>query len=480
MELPQQKEFLGHPRALLVLCHTEFWERFAYYGMRAILVLYMVKALQYTDTKGYAIYGAFAGLVYMTPLIGGMLADRLIGSQRAIITGIILMAIGYFSMAVKQPFFFYAAIGFQIIGNGYFKANMSATIGKIYTEKDPRRDGAYTLFYMAVNLVAFVTPIVCGWIGSRFGYQYGFLTAGIGMLIGLFVFLSGRKDIGDSGAISRAEALKEPLFAGLSKNAVWYICTILSIPVAVLLVLQAEWIKYSISIFGGAFLIYIIIESLKSPRAERGGIFTIIILMVFSMSFWACFEQAGSSMTLFTERLIDRTVMGFTVATPMFQSINPLLIVLLGIPFSKLWEYLAKTRYNPSSPLKMAVGLLILGAGFFVLFIAAKLAGEGSKASIWFIVLVYFLHTTGELCFSPVGLSMVSKLSPLRLSSLLMGAWMLSSAFAHIIAGAIAALTGGDAGYAGVFRMITFFAVGASIGLIILTPLLKKLGGKNV
>jgi len=448
--------------------------------MRAILILYMVKALQYADSKASLIYGAFAGLVYMTPLIGGMLADRLIGNQRAIITGMILMAIGYFCMAVKLPFFFYAAIGLQIVGNGYFKANMSASIGKIYDEKDPRRDGAYTLFYMAVNFGAFVTPLVCGWIVSKSDYQFGFLTAGIGMVIGLIVFLTGKHSLGDCGKAAEPEVLKEIFFAGMSKNTIWLIGTFICIPLASLIVFQAEWVTYGVSIFGGGFLIYIIIEALKSPPSERGGIFTIVSLMVFSMTFWACFEQAGSSMTLFTERLIDRTIFGKTIETPMFQAINPLLIVLLGIPFLKLWEYLAKTQFNPSSPLKMGIGLIILAAGFFVLFIAAQLAIDGNKASIWFIFLVYFLHTTGELCFSPVGLSMVSKLSPLRLSSLLMGSWMLSSAFAHIIAGAIAALTGGDAGYTGVFRMIAYFAAGAGVGLIILTPFLKKLGGKNV
>ncbi len=478
-EAVKQRTFFGHPGVMCMLFFTEMWERVSYYGMRAILVLYMVKGLKYVDSEAYSIYGATTGLIYMTPLLGGMIADRFLGNQRAIIVGCLLMAIGNFVLMIPNNLFFFAALGIIIIGNGYFKANMSTVVGKLYEKDDPRRDGAFTLFYMGVNLGALIAPILCGTIAEKYGWNYGFAIAGVGMLLGLILFTIFRKHLGDRGLAPRPEAFKEPLVAGISKNSVWIICTVLSIPAAAFLVSVANWVKVIIPVFGVAFLLYIVYEALRGDPKERGGIFTILILTVFSITFWACFEQAGSSMNIFTDRFVDKTVGKFTIPTTWFQSINPIFIFALGIPFSWLWTYLGKTRFNPTSPLKMALGILQLAAGFFVMVIAAKTAATTGKAPFLLIVLAYFLHTTGELCLSPVGLSMVSKLSPGRLSALLMGAWLLSASFANIIAGIIAGFTSGDAGYEGVFMVIVKVAVVVSIILILITPLLKKLVGRK-
>ena len=475
----KQRTFLGHPGVMAMLFFTEMWERVSYYGMRAILVLYMVKGLHFEEANAYSIYGACTGLIYMTPLIGGMIADRFLGNQRAIMVGCFLMALGNFVLMVPNELFFFAALGIIVIGNGYFKANMSTVVGKLYEKDDPRRDGAFTLFYMGVNLGAFIAPFSCGVIGELFGWNYGFAAAGIGMLFGLILFTKFKKHLGDRGLAPRPEAFKEPLFAGLSKRTVWIVGTILSIPLAAALVSQANWVKIIVPVCGIIFLIYIVFEAMRSTPKERGQIFTILILTIFSISFWACFEQAGTSITIFTDKCIDRSVGAITVPITLFQSINPFFIIILGIPFSMIWTYLGKTRFNPSSPLKMALGILQLAAGFFVLVLAAKTAATSGKASLWFLVLGYFLHTTGELCLSPVGLSMVSKLSPTRFAALLMGAWLLSASFANIIGGAIAGFTEGAAGYDGVFMVIVKAAVVVAILLIIITPLLKKMVGQK-
>jgi len=467
-----------------MLFFTEMWERVSYYGMRALLVLYMVKGLQYANSDAYSIYGAYTGLVYMTPLLGGMLADRLIGNRRAIIAGCILMALGEFALMIETPLFFFGGLGILIIGNGLFKPNMSTIVGKIYDVKDPRRDGAFTIFYMGINLGAFLAPLTCGIIGEKFGWKWGFGLSGIGMLLGLIIFIIFKKHLGDKGAPPNPEALNKPVFAGISKNMLWIAGAVLCIPIVSLLVSQAQWIKILIPVFGILFIVYITFESFRSTKQEAGSIFTIVILMVFSMTFWACFEQAGSSINIFTDTLVDKTIfkgtsMAFTVPTTVFQSINPFFIIALGVPFSMLWSYLGKTKLAPSSPFKMALGILQLALGFLVMVYAAKAAANGMKASLWLIVLAYFLHTTGELCVSPVGLSMVTKLAPVRLAALLMGAWFLSNSFANVIGGAIATLTSGDAGYESVFMLIVKVATVVGVTLLFLTPLLKKLAGKK-
>jgi len=467
-------EFFGHPKGLFVLFFSELWERFSFYGMRALLVLYMTKALQYADERAYGIYGAYVGFVYATPLIGGMLADRFLGARRAIVIGGILMAFGHFSMAIEHPVFFFGAMALIIAGNGFFKPNISTLVGSLYKRGDARRDGAFTIFYMGINIGAGLAPLLCGYFGERLGWHWGFTLAGVGMLVGLSVFLWGQHLIGEFGRPPRPEALREKL-AGIPKPFVLYAAILLFVPFAAYMLTRPAWVQTGVYAIAPLFVLYVVFEALRSSPEERGRLFVILVLILFSMLFWASFEQAGSSMNIFTDRHVDRHVFGWEVPTTWFQAVNPAFIILLAIPFSTLWVRLGRAGRNPSSPVKFGFGLLQLALGFIAMVVAASRASDNGSSHLFWLVLAYFLHTTGELCLSPVGLSTVTKLSPVRLVGLMMGMWFLSSAFAGVLSGQIAALTGAEAGYQRVFQMIVYFAGGAGILLLLLSPFLKKL-----
>jgi len=469
-----REELFGHPKGLFILFFAELWERFSFYGMRALLVLYMVYALQYADELAAGIYGAYIGFVYATPLIGGMLADRFLGYRRAIVTGGVLMSLGHFAMAIEHKVFLFGAMALIIAGNGFFKPNISTMVGSLYDRQDPRRDGAFTIFYMGINIGAGLSPLLCGYLGERIGWHYGFTLAGVGMLIGLGVFLWGQKMIGDVGLPPRPDAFREQI-AGIRKTVFLYLCIAAFIPFAGYMLTRPTWVQNGVYIIGPIFLAYIVYEAMRSPREERGRLFVVLSLIVFSITFWACFEQAGSSMNLFTDRHVDRHVFGWEVPTTWFQSVNPAFIILLAIPFSALWIRLGRAGKNPTAPIKFGLALVQLAAGFVAMVIAAKSASGGGLSHLFWLVLAYFLHTTGELCLSPVGLSTVTKLSPLRLTGLMMGVWFLSNAFAGVLSGQIAALTGAEAGYEKVFTMIVFFAGGAGVLLMLLSPFLKRL-----
>ncbi len=467
--------FLGHPKGLYVLFFSEMWERFSYYGMRALLIFYMTKVLQYSDEVASWRYGAYTGLVYATPLFGGMIADRFLGYRRAIVLGGILMALGHFAMAVEHPIFFYGALALLIAGNGFFKPNISTLVGTLYPQGDARRDGAFTIFYFGINLGAFFSPLVCGLIGETYGWHYGFTLAGIGMVIGLTVFVKGSRWLGDHGLPPRPEALREPILGRLNKSWALYIAIVLFLPLAAVLVYQPRSVQAIVPVLGVLFLAYIGFELARSTREERGRIIVILVLVFFSITFWACFEQAGSSLNLFTDRHVDRTVFGWTIPASVFQSVNPGFILLLSIPFAMMWTKLGRANRNPSSALKFTLGLFQMAAGFVAMVIAARQANDSGSAHLGWLILAYLLHTTGELCLSPVGLSMITKLAPMKLAAMLMGVWFLSNAFANVIAGMIAAVTSGEAGYEGVFTMIVYFAAGAGAVLLLLVPFLKKL-----
>ena len=468
-------EIFGHPKGLFLLFFVEMWERFSFYGMRALLTLYMVKSLMYEHSEAMGTYGAYTGLVYATPLFGGMLADRFLGYRKAIMIGGVLMALGHFAMAIEQPLFFYGALGLLIAGNGLFKPNISTLVGTLYPEGDPRRDGAFTIFYMGINLGAFLAPLICGFIGETYGWHYGFGLAGIGMVLGLLLFMKWQSLVGEHGLPPKPQLFSERSVVGVSNLNALYIAIAIAVPFFGLLVSRPTWVQWSLPFLGGGALIYILREAFKCTREERDRIFVIIVLVFFSITFWACFEQAGSSLTLFTKDHVDRNFFGWEIPASMFQSINPMFILILAIPFSLLWSKLGRVNRDPSSPMKFALALFQIGLGFVALIIAAQQAADGNKAAMGWIILAYFLHTTGELCLSPIGLSMVTKMAPKHLAALLMGVWFLSNAFANVIAGRIAAFTGGDAGYEGVFTIIVYVSVGAGIVLVLITPILKRL-----
>lgn len=437
-----------HPPGLYLLFFTEMWERFSYYGMRAILVLYLTKSLisgglGMSNTMAMSIYGFFTGAVYFTPMIGGYLTDRFLGKRLAITIGGVTMAIGNLVLFANQSkTAFFIGLALLIIGNGFFKPNISTLVGDLYSKNDARKDAAFTIFYMGINIGAFFSPLIVGFLAEdffkttvngveHFGFKFGFLAAAIGMIVGQLLFnLLGNRFLGDIG--------KKPV--GVTNTV-------------------SE-------------------EEKKRPltKGEKSRVKVIIILTFFVIFFMAGFEQAGSSLTLYTDKFIDRTVFGWTVPTSWFQSLNPLFIVIFAPIISVLWVKLSKTkRGDLPTPTKMAVGLMLLGAGFAVLVPALIQTGTGDtsavKANMIFMVLTYLLHTIGELCLQPVGLSMTSKLAPVKLASLMMGVWLAGSGVANILAGQLASTTE-TLGYFEVFMVIG--GVTVFLGLVLLS-LSKKL-----
>ncbi|MFH1222964.1 MAG: peptide MFS transporter [Pseudomonadota bacterium] len=402
MDIDQQK--IKQPNGIYFLFTVEMWERFNYYGMRALLVLFMTKFLMFNTEKAGTVYGWFTGLVYMTPLIGGYIADRYWGKGKAIIVGCILMAIGQFIMAYTSvtasvPLFYFSLLVI-VIGNGFFKPNIAATVGLLYEKNDPRRDGGFTIFYMGVNLGAFMAPIVCGTLGERMGWGYGFAAAGVGMLIGLFTFMWGNKRfLGDKAACPRiTNAAGEKSYC-----------------------------------HGDAPL----------TKDEKQRIAVIFIMMFFVIFFWASFEQAGSSLTLFAEYSTNRVISvgswTWTIPTTWFQSLNPLFIFMLAPFFARFWIKLAIANKEPATVYKFVWGLVLLALGFVVMVGGAYGAAGGKMVGMIWLIGAYLLHTMGELCLSPVGLSMVTKLSPLKFTSLLLGVWHLANFAANLVSGLFAA-----------------------------------------
>lgn len=398
---------MKQPPGLYLISFTSIWERFSYYGMRAFLILYMANAvisgnpkanlggLGLSESTSGLIYGIFTGSCYLLPLLGGFLADRFIGKRRSVLIGGILIMLGHFTLAADAGFVpFFIGLTVLAIGNGFFKPTAASMIGDLYEPGDKRRDSAFTIYYMLFNGGAFLAPIICGFFGETYGYRYGFLTAAFGMLLGLIVYVSGQKKyLGNIGLKpvkvdkATAQAEKKPL-----------------------------------------------------TKEEVDRISVIVVLLFFVTFFWAGFEQAGSTLTLFTDKYIDKTVFGWSVPTSWFQAINPIFIVILGPVFSKLWMTLTRKGKNPPTPMKMGMGMIALGAGFIFMIGAVmqrggNVADVNVKASILWIIGTYMLHTIGELLVSPIGLSMVTKLAPIRLASLFMGVWYLSSFVANILSG---------------------------------------------
>ncbi|WP_050614104.1 peptide MFS transporter [Bacillus testis] len=441
--MTQQKNKSKHPPGLYLLFFTEMWERFSYYGMRGILVLYLTKeivsgGLGMNSAVAMSIYGFYTGAVYITPMIGGWLSDMYLGKRLAITIGGITMALGNFVMFLGDAkWSMYLGLILLIIGNGFFKPNISSLVGDLYDEKDPKRDAAFTIFYMGINLGAFFAPLIIALVTDKimggmqgdvfvYGYKYGFLISSIGMVIGQVLFNAlGNKYLGDLG--------KKPNGRQVVDN----------------------------------------VAAKKQPltKVEKQRTTAILILACFVVFFWAGFEQAGSSLTLYTDKFVDRTIFGFEIPTPWFQSVNPLFIILLAPLVSILWVKLGNSkRGDLSSPSKMGIGMVLLGLGYMILLVAVMGTGSNeeqivSKAHIIFIVLTYLFHTLGELFLSPVGLSTVSRIAPVKLASLLMGVWLASSGVANILAGQLASVTQ-SLGYFEVFAVIGAMAIVLGLTLL--------------
>jgi len=498
-----------HPRALFLLFMVELWERFSYYGMRALLVLYLTSetlkgGFAFGEKSAYGIYAAYGALVYLTPLAGGFLADKILGFRRSIIWGALLMAAGQFvlSTSIGNEYLLYAGLGLLVIGNGFFKPNISSLIGRLYPQGDPRRDGAFTIFYMGINIGAFLTPLTCGTVGELEGWNYGFLCAGAGMLVGLGIFLytasSGALERyadppagGDQplsvaarepGDLATAPTGKTPAPAAVRSPLLVYLGTFLALPVAALLIRQNDVMDYLLAVVGLGAIGYMLYLSFQYPVVERQRMWVIVVLLVFTAVFWTFFELAGSALSLFTMRNVDKNVLGQEFTTSNFQAVNAFFIMLFAPVFSVMWIRMAKSGLEPSAPLKFALGLFLLGAGFLVLNLGKAAAVAGIMPAM-FLILLYLLHTLGELALSPVGLSLVTKLAPAKIVGFMMGFWFLSSAIAHQAGKWIAGETVAPKDATpeqtmdlalGVFNNVGLFAIGAGVLLVLLSPLIKK------
>ena len=428
------------PPALYLLFFVEMWERMSYYGMRALLVLYMTAATTaggfgWSKSDALSLYGWYTGLVYLTPLLGGYVADRFLGLRKSVTLGATIMMIGHIAMAVPGLSSFYLGLGCLILGNGFFKPCMGQLVGGLFAEGDRRRDGAYTIFYVGVNTGAFIAPFVSGTLGEKYGFHWGFGAAAVGMFIGQVLFLTvGPKLLGNIGIKPAALVQKEKNIAGQVRSAL--------------------------------------------SKIEKDRLFVIFALMFFVVIFWTAFEQAGGLMTLYTAEKVNRLVLGFEIPTTWFQSLNPVFIMTLGPLFAWMWTRLALKGRDPSAPQKFGWALLLMGVGFTFMVFAAQESAASGMASVHWILLSYFFQTCGELCMSPVGLSMVNKLTPNRFGTIMMGVWYLSFAVANKMSGVVGSFAE-KLGETQLFAAIaaTAFVCGAALLLFVAKPLQRKMHG---
>ena len=479
----KSEDVLGHPRGLFVLFYAEMWERFSYYGMRALLILYLTKFWLFSDGKSNLIYGAYTSLVYITPVLGGYLADRWLGQRKAVLFGGVLLAFGHLFMAVEgmhgvaDPLVkqadpainvFWLALALIIVGSGFLKANISVIVGQLYRMTDTRRDAAYTIFYMGVNVGAALGTILVGYLGETIGWAWGFGLAGIGMVLGLIIFVIGKPALKGNG---------EPPVPLLRPRELQLYAVGVGAVVVIWFLVQYQGIIQNLLIVSGvAMLLYTLYEAFKLPKEPRERMFAILFLIALNPLFWGLFEQAGGSLSLYTDRFVDRQ----GVPTSLFQSINPIYIVLLAPLFAALWQWLGKKGLEPSAPAKFGLALAQVGLSFLVFVWGARAVGVENMTPVIFVFLIYLLATTGELCLSPVGLSAMTRLAPLHLGSFIMGAWFYMTAVGNFVAGKIGEATGGESGEMskeltlGIYNQIGWVTMGVAVVVLLVSPLVKR------
>ncbi|WP_155265335.1 peptide MFS transporter [Sphingomonas segetis] len=544
----RKPEFLGHPKGLYMLFFAEMWERFSYYGMRALLIFYLTQHWLFSDGKSNLIYGAYTSLVYITPLLGGYMADRWLGQRKAVLFGAVLLTAGHFTMAIEgtggqsDPTInvFWLALALIIVGSGFLKANISVMVGQLYPLTDVRRDGAYTIFYMGINVGAAIGTIIAGYLGQTYGWAYGFGAAGVGMLLGLVVFVIGKGLLRGAGEAPRplrankewmlyaaglvgvviiwgliqyqdviqtllvfsgilllgyvaiqatfeipygsiAKSPKTPfrvMVAGILLMLVQPISTTFGLPFAEQALAGGLPLSAWVAIVGFLVILGVMTtEKMGLENDARDRIFAILFLVALNPVFWGLFEQAGGSLNLYTDRYVDRG----GVPASIFQSINPIYIILLAPLFAGLWVVLGKRGLEPSAPAKFGLALLQVGAGFLLFVLGAHTVGPAAMTPVIFVFLIYFLHTTGELCLSPVGLSAMNRLSPKFMASLIMGAWFYMSAVGNFVAGKIGEATGGESGEMtkeatlSIYHTIGWVAVAIGVFVLAVSPFVKRL-----
>jgi POT family proton-dependent oligopeptide transporter len=486
-----RRGFFGHPPALATLFFTEMWERFTFYGMRALLVLFLVDAVSnggygLDDKTATAIYGLYTAAVFMAALPGGWIADRLIGAQRAVLAGGLLMTLGNVMLAIPgPPTLFFGGLVVIILGVGLLKPNISTLVAELYPEGGARRDAGFTLFYMGINLGAFIGPLIAGWLALRHGWRIGFLAAAVGMPLGLLQFWMSRSLLGTAGVAPH----RPDGGSGLRRDWAALGIAMLLLAVVALLLFSgalvvspaplAKGAAYVLVGMAAAYFLYLFLGAGLEP-AERRRVQVVLVMFVACALFWSGFEQAGSSMNLFAKRHTDRFLGGFEIPAGWFQSVQPAFVILFAPVFSALWVWLARRNLDPSAPFKFAFGLLLMGLGFLFMVKAAGIVAGGLQAPAYFLVLTYLVHTFGELCLSPVGLSTVTKLAPARFVGQMMGVWFLASSLGKLTAGLIAGGFDPDnlAAMPGRFLFIVMYGCGFGALLLLLSPrIVRWMGG---
>ncbi len=487
---PPPGQFLGHPYALWNLFGTEFWERFMYYGMRAMLAVH-VAASFFAHLSGEAAreqasltYGGYTAMVYMTGILGGYVADRILGYQRSIMLGGVLMAIGMFMLMAPDLTTFLVGLAVIVVGNGLFKPNISTMVGKLYAPGDVRRDSGFTIFYMGINAGALIAPIICAsLIGQKFGYRWGFFAAGMGMLLGLLIFQALKRWLGHVGAAPQDRNGVQSMIKVVIG------CALLVVPVFFLLS-KSNLLGGLLIVMMVGLVAYFLYSGVRSgDRRQLHRYIAMLILFVANILFWSLFEQAGSSLNFLAQdfvRMPDVSIFGWTPTFEVFQSVNPVFIILLAPVFASLWIKLDKADWNPSIPRKFSYGLVGAGIGFYILVFAINNAtGADGKISWIWLTMTYLVHTMGELCLSPIGLAMVTKLARPQETGLAMGGWFLSIAMANFVAGRIAAVASGGgevaatgsslAQYSSTFNMLFLLGIGFAVAFFLISPLINRL-----
>ncbi|HKK22354.1 MAG TPA: oligopeptide:H+ symporter [Pseudohaliea sp.] len=496
---------LGHPRGLFVCFATELWERFSFYGMKYLLLLYLTKYHLFSDAGGLEVLGSYAALVYAMPVIGGLLADRYLGMRKAVVFGGLLLVLGHLGMAVEgdqarlvgdqvvrddgalQVFYFSLAL--IVIGVGFLKPNISTLVGRLYETDDPRRDAGFTIFYMGINIGAFTATLLCGYLGETYGWGYGFGAAGLGMLVGLATFLLGQKHLLGLAEPSRPAILRERSPLGLNKEFTIYLAALGGVVVAWQLLQFDGGVGMLLNALALAVLVGLTwFITVRCDPVERSRMIVLIVLTLSSVLFWSLFEQSAASMTLFADRVMDREVFGITLTASQFGSLNAFFIFLFAPVFALLWTVLGRRGLEPSTPVKFSLGIAQAGLGFGALILGAANPDQAGLVSGYWMILAYLLHTCGELCLSPVGLSAVTKLSVPSITGVMMGAWFLATAYSNFVAaqlskiaaietveGTVADVGTALASYTELFGKLFWVGLAVAAVLLALSPLLKRM-----
>lgn len=500
-----EPQLFGHPKGLFYLFFAELWERFSFYGMRALLMLYMVneifQALAERDAASAAVYASYGSLVYASTVIGGRVSDKILGMRSSIFLGGILMSLGHFVLVIEHDIAFFLALACIVVGNGFFKPNISTFVGSLYKDGDRRKDSGFTIFYMGINIGGFAAPLICGWLGQTYGWHYGFGLAGIGMLAGLIFFWSGiKKNVFGERGLPPSVAIYEKKVVGVPQKILIPLLAFLSVPVVAYMLSAYQDLGGEGSFFEDQNIVNVLFKAIgigvlvfmtyiifKANSSERKKLIMAVLITFFMTMFWGFHELSGSVITLFADRNVD---LDGIMNASQTNSLNSLVIIVLSIPISLLWAYLSKRNLNPRTPYKFGFGLLLAGLSFYILSISGASADENGMVPFAYLFIMYVVISIGELFMSPVGLSKITDLSPKRIVTFMMGIWFLSSAFAFQIVGFISeelAVESTDKNVGGLetlavytngFDLIAKYALGAGLIVLLFSPLMKKLMGK--